>query len=122
MDKGQALYQFWSGFGLPAYERNTVPADAEMPYITYEASEDALDTDVVLSASIYYRSLSWKEISKKADEIARYITMQRRPIPLDQGGFLWITRGTPFIQNMSDEDPNVRRKYINYIAEFLTAY
>ena len=32
MTKAAAIYQFWSGFGLTAYEENTVPEDAAFPY------------------------------------------------------------------------------------------
>lgn len=121
-DKAQALYQFWSGFGLPAYDENTVPDDAVMPYITYSTSTDMLGGVLPLHASLWYRSASWKNISQKADTIA-YDLEQGTPIPLDGGGYLWIVRGSPFMQRMSDpDDDQVRRIYINVMAEFLTAY
>ena len=31
----KALYQFFSGFGLPAYVEYNVPDEAALPYITY---------------------------------------------------------------------------------------
>ena len=31
MTKSAAIYQFWSSFGLTAYEENTVPTDADFP-------------------------------------------------------------------------------------------
>ena len=40
MDKAQALHSFWSGFGLTAYDENTVPDGAQLPYITYEVEGD----------------------------------------------------------------------------------
>ena len=42
MDKGQAIHNFWSQFGLPAYEENTVPATAGNQYITYSVQTDSL--------------------------------------------------------------------------------
>ena len=122
MDKAQALYQFWNSFNIPAYDQSTVPEDAQMPYITYEMSEDMLDNDLLLSASIWYNSLSWEEITLKANEISRYVTLIHTPIPLDGGGYLWVKRGSPFMQRMSDENKYVRRIYINIQVEFLTAY
>ena len=121
-DKWQAIDLFWNSFGLPAYDQNTVPSDAAFPYITYNASSGAMGGLIVLSASIWYYSESWEDISKKADQIAREIGHGYKIMSVD-GGYLWITRGTPFAQRMSDEaDDKIRRMYINTQAEFLTAY
>ena len=121
MDKSQALYSFWSGFGLVAYDENTVPDDAVMPYITYSSSTDSLDGTLSLYGSLWYKSFSWKEISKKTEEIAKFI-YEMTPIRIE-GGYLWINKGTPFAQRMSDpSDDLIRRMYININAEFLTAY
>lgn len=121
MDKGQAIQSFWSGFGLTAYDENTVPDDATMPYITYSSSTDSLDNPVTMYGSLWYRSSSWAEISQKKDQISEYISSMQ-PIRID-GGYVWIMKGTPFAQRMSDpSDDLIRRMYININAEFLTAY
>ena len=122
MDKAQAIQSFWASFDLPAYDSTTVPNDAQMPYITYDVAADSLGNVVNMSASIWYRTTSWKEISQKADEIAKAITTMFPPsIQLDEGR-LYIAKGTPFSQRMPDEDNAVRRIYLNIQAEFLTAY
>ena len=121
MDKEQAIHSFWSGFGLTAYDENTVDEDAKMPYITYSVSTDSLDGPLTLYGSLWYKSTSWEEISKKAEQIAEYIS-KASPIKLDSG-YLWIMKGTPFAQRMSDPSSDlIRRIYINIDAEFLTAY
>lgn len=124
MDKAQSIYSFWSSFGLPAYDENTVPtgSDApETPYITYSVSTDSLGNVVQLSGSLWYRSTSWAEVSKKADEISEYIGVGGKVLKLDSG-YVWVVRGQPFAQRMSDgSDEMVRRVYINLQAEFLTA-
>ena len=43
MDNEQAYRAFWASFGLNAYDENTVPEDAELPYITYEYAENGFD-------------------------------------------------------------------------------
>lgn len=122
MTKAQALQSFWSGFGLPAYDSTDVPDNAQMPYITYSVSTDSLDNVVNMNASLWYRTSSWKDITDKADQIAEAIVKMNPPsIQLDNGR-LYIAKGTPFAQRMSDEDGNVRRIYLNIQAEFLTAY
>ena len=120
MTKAAAIYQFWSSFGLTAYEENTVPTDAVCPYITYQLVTDSFDREVVSSASVWYKSPSWKDINAKTEEISAYIGMGGKTIPCD-GGKIWLKRGQPFAQNMGDEsDDLIRRKYINVSLEFFT--
>lgn len=121
MDKWEALHEFWAGFGIPAYDENTVPHEAVMPYITYTVSTDGLDAPVALTASLYYRTKRWDEISQKADEIARAITNMNPPALPFETGRLYITKGSPFAQRMPEADDSVRRIDINITAEFFTA-
>lgn len=122
MDKAQALHTFWSGFGIPAYDENSVPDDAVMPYITYTVATDSIDNPVPLTASIWYDSTAWDTISQKAEEVAETVGKQGHlSIPVD-GGYLYMTKGTPFIQRMPDTSDTVKRIYINIMVEFLTAY
>jgi len=122
MDKMQALHNFWSSFELPAYDENTVPPDAEYPRITYEAASDSLDTVVILSASLWYWSLSWEDITLKADEIAEYIENIYPPAIKIDTGRMFIKRGTPFAQRMSDSDGNLRRILLTINVEFFTEF
>ena len=117
MNKSQALHRFWSGFGLPAYDQYTVPQNAQMPYITYSVSEADFGVKVGLTGSIWYRSPSWEAIELKSYEIARAISLGGKVITTD-GGLMWIYRGSPFSQRMSDTDDTVRRIVINVTAEF----
>ena len=121
MTKAAAIYRFWSGFGLTAYEENTVPEDAAFPYITYQLVTDSFDRDVSATASLWYRSESWTAINAKTEEIAQHIGLGGKIIKCD-GGRIWIKRGQPFAQNMGDEsDDLIKRKYLNLTFEFLTA-
>ena len=119
-DKAQTLNTFWNGFGLSAYDENTVQVGTELPYITYTVSIDSLGYPVALSASLWYRSTSWTDITKKAAEIERYIGRRGVTLPYEDG-ILWIKRGNPFSQRMSDDDDSIRRIYINIEAEYLSA-
>ena len=121
MTKAAAIYQFWSSFGLTAYEENTVPTDAAFPYITYQLVTDSFDREIPLTASIWYRSESWAGINAKTEEISQTISRGGKIIPCD-GGAIWLKRGQPFAQSMGDEsDDLIKRKYINITAEFRTA-
>lgn len=117
MDKWQALNTFWNRFDLVAYDENTVPDGAALPYITYMASTGEIGEPIYLTASIWYRSNSWTEVSQKADEISDYIGGGAGESY--EGGRLWITRAVPFAQRMSEaSDYQVRRILLQVNAEF----
>ena len=120
MTKAAAIYQFWSGFGLTAYEENTVPTDAAFPYVTYQLVTDGFDREVAATASLWYRGESWTAINAKTEEISKKIGASGKKIAVDGGG-IWIKRGQPFAQNMGDEsDDLIKRKYINISIVFIT--
>ena len=125
MDKAQALHHFWSSFGIPAYDENTLPTGDDIPsppYITYAVAEGALGGVILLSASVWYRSTSWVAISQKVAEIGDYLASGGYHIEKLDHGYLWMVQGTPFAQRMSDpEDDMLRRYYLNVKAEYLTA-
>ena len=122
MTKAAAIYQFWSGFGLTAYEENTVHTDAAFPYVTYQLVTDSFDREVAATASLWYRGESWTAINAKTEEIAQHIGLGGKIIKCD-GGRIWIKRGQPFAQNMGDEsDDLIKRKYLNVNIEYFTAH
>lgn len=121
--KTQALYNFFSGFELPAYEENTVPTGKiapELPYITYATATSGFDDNVQISASLWYKGYAWDDADRKAAEINTALAHGGKMIPYT-GGALWIRRGTPFAQHMADDDDTIRRIYLNLTAEFLSA-
>lgn len=121
--KTQALYNFFSGFELPAYEENTVPtgdAKPKLPYITYSAATGGFDNDMQISGSLWYSGYSWADADRKAAEINAALANGGKMIPYT-GGALWIRRGTPFAQHMADDDDTIRRIYLNLTAEYLSA-
>ena len=120
MTKAAAIYQFWSSFGLTAYEENTVPEDATFPYVTYQLVTDSFDREVAATASLWYRDESWTAINAKTEEISAHIGLGGKIIKCD-GGRIWIKRGQPFAQNMGDEsDDLIKRKYLNLAIEYFT--
>ena len=123
MDKSQALNSFWNGFEWPAYQEYSVPDDVEFPYITYSESFDSLGNVLILNASLWDRSSSWKSVTIKSEEIAKKVgEYGHHVIKLDQG-YLWLVKGNPFAQKMGDSsDEQIKRIFLNILGEFLTAY
>lgn len=122
MDKEQAIQNFWSQFGIPAYDENSVPDDLSYPFITYSVATDMLDDVVSLYGNIFYRSPSWKDITQKKEQIAEYIGAGGVTVKIDTG-YVYFCQGTPFAQRMSEPgDDMVKRYYIQLQTEFLTPY
>ena len=118
MDKQQAVHSFWSSFGISAYDENSVPDDAELPYITYNVSTADIGDIVIMSASVWYRTNSWTYLDNMADRISKAIGYGGKTIPLDKG-MVWIRRSSPFAQRLSD-DGEIKRMLLQISAEYIT--
>ena len=120
-NKSQAVYDFWSGFGWPAYDENTVPDDAALPYITFETSTNGFDDGTLsLSASLWSRSMSWATVEEKAAEIASYVGEGGVLVPYPNGA-LWVYRGSPFTQRLEEPgDDSLRRIVLSVSVEFFS--
>jgi hypothetical protein len=121
MDRWEAQYNFWSQFGVPAYEANSVPdlRDVTFPYITYEAAASGFDEPVYITASVWDNTSSWSRIDPIVDEIERYIRKMGCP-KMDGGRYRVYVGDTTFAQNMGDPDNDkIRRKVLNVTFEFM---
>jgi hypothetical protein len=122
----EALFRFWNGFGIAAYEKNAVPERGDgntplsFPYLTYEVETDGFGQTVSLGASLWFLSSSWERAEEKQEEIARYIGRGGVFLPYD-GGVIWIRRGSPFAKRAGDHaDDMVKQIKINVSVEFWT--
>ena len=121
--KAQALYKFFSGFGIPAYAATAVPSDVSYPFLTYELALGSWgDGDTNMTVNLWYRTEGEAAPNAKAEEISAALGIGGRMVACEGGG-IWLKRGTPFCQaiDASAKDELVKRRYINIDAEFLTA-
>ena len=120
MTKDKALHAWFSQF-LTAYPTSNVPEDATFPWLTYELITGAWDSgEISLTVNLWYYTESEAIPNAKAQEISAAIGYGGTVIPCD-GGYIWIKRGTPWCQNIADEtDKNIKRRYLNITAEYLT--
>lgn len=126
MTKDKALYAFFSGFGLSAYPDSAVlnengEPDVVLPYLTYTPVFDAWGGEPVsLTVNLWYRTESEAIPNAKAREISQVIGQGGVVLPC-QGGYIWLKRGSPFCQSLADQaDPQIKRRYLNITAEYLT--
>ena len=120
MTKGAALQTFFSQF-MDAYAASAVPEDVAFPYLTYELITSAWDGgEVGLTVNLWFYTTSEAVPNAKAQELSDSIGYGGVTLPCD-GGFIWLKRGSPWCQNLQDDtDPNIKRRYINVTAEYMT--
>lgn len=109
-DIAKALQKFYSGFGIPAYEEQSVPDTAQLPYITYELIDPGWREAAFLSANVWYKGSSYGPLFKKVDEISDKIGEGLR-IPTDTGN-IYLYKGTPFSQVAPTDSDNVKTCYL----------
>lgn len=124
MTQEAAIYQFLSGFGIPAYAAASVPDQAQFPYLTYDlVLGETMDVEINMPVNIWYRTDSEAIPNAKVREIHDAIGRGGVLIPCDEG-LLWIKRGSPWAQAMTieGEDEKVKRRYVNINIETITSY
>lgn len=129
MTKAGAIYDFWSGFGLTAYEETSVPTGDDAPtppYITYQFISDSFGNDVAMTAIVWDIERNGHSTNKflnaKVEEISEFIDTMNTPIKCG-GGRIWIKKGTPFGQPYTDDTSGkVKGRLINVTVEYLTAH
>ena len=120
MTKNKALYSWFNRF-MDFYRSSSVPGDVEFPYGTYEYIDSAFDVgEVGLTVNLWFRTESEAIPDEKAQELSKRIGYGGVTIPCDEG-YIWLKRGSPFCQSLTYEnDPAIKRRYINITAEYLT--
>lgn len=121
MTKTEALYKFFSSFGIDAYAASSTPDDVQFPYLTYEATVGAWDSEPVsMTVQVWYYTESQTIPDAKAEEIAKAIGLGGKVLTCDDG-LIWITRGSPWCINQSDEsDKNIKLRQLNVTVEYFT--
>lgn len=109
----EALYDFFSGFGLPAYAEGFIPDDAELPYITFSTPQSGIDAKASQYVRVWYEGTDNSEPARKADAIIGAIG---RGIMLttDSGAVvIWPESPLVQVQKAEDSDRDVCYAYIN---------
>lgn len=121
MTKGAALHKFFNSFGIPGYPSSFVPDDSVFPWLTYDVVTGSIeDGENSIAVNLWYYGESEATPNAKAQEIADHIGYGGRTIPVD-GGYIWIKRGSPWCQNLIDDNnSNIKRRLLNISAEYLT--
>ena len=116
-----ALYDFWSGFGIPAYLQDNVPDDAVLPYITYELVRgDAMSATVLVAHNWHQKAAGGNAARHEVmDAIARAIPSQGRVVSVGSGSIALYRNDANFQTDVADEeDPSVIGGRTSYEVHF----
>lgn len=114
-----AVYQFLSGFSIPAYASASVPDQAAFPYLTYDlVIGEWGQGEVNMTVNVWYRGDSEAEPNAKVREIGNAIGLGGTCISCDSGS-LWLKKGSPWAQSVvvDGEDEKVKRRLLNVSIE-----
>ena len=104
-----ALNAYLNGFNLPAYTTESLPKEAEPPYITYPLNIPTWDEKTSFYIQIWFRTRSNEALLTKADEILADIGPGK--ILQASDGYVAIWPETPAVQLLVDGD--TRSAYLN---------
>nr|MBR4281674.1 hypothetical protein [Clostridia bacterium] len=120
----KALYAFWSQFGVRAFLDDDVPADAELPYITYNVSESDLNGQTLQTAFAWcgkekpYGN-AWR--TTMMDRIAEAIPVNGRIIRVGSGYVIIYRNDASFLSDWKDpNDPSVIGARVGCILQHYT--
>ena len=121
MTKEQALHKFFNSFDIVGYRITSVPDDVIFPYLTYDAPISSFEEEPTsITLNLYYYTDSEAVPDAKAEEIRNAISMGGKILSCD-GGAIWLKWGSPWCQSLVDDtNANIKRRYINITAEYLT--
>lgn len=117
----KALYGFYSGFSLPAYEENSVPDDPNdprtlPPYITYTVPQSDVFDGATHQARIWYPkdkgAPSNVKANAKADEILAAIGRGGKKLKAGDG-YVYIYRGGGTVAQHQPSDDTTSIVYLN---------
>lgn len=116
------LFDFWTQFGMPAYLQDSVPDDAALPYITYEA------TRVPGMSSLPLTAIAWFPISVDGnmrrtafqDAVELLIPEGGIMLPVGGDGFIILNRNdSGSLMDYQDQDnKNIIGARVSYLVRF----
>lgn len=111
----EALYNFWSSFGLPAFVENAVPDDQELPYITYRLAFPEWRSQMSIYGTVWVRSTSYAPLANIVNTIDMKLG---EGLQLEtERGVIFLYKDINFAQIQPQDDLSVKAAYLSLILE-----
>lgn len=108
----KTLYNFFNSL-MPSYLENYVPVGIEFPYLTYQLIQGNTLQPELIQIRIYTKSESLIELVSYIDNINETIEEGLNIPILNEENKMWIYKGNPFSQFVSEEDKTIKSGLIN---------
>lgn len=113
MEMAAAMKSFFGGFDLPAYEKDSIPDEVYLPYITYPLYEPSWDAQGNSYCQVHYPKNMLEELTAKADQIMDSIGLGLKiEMP---GGYLKIQLADQMQQAQIMTDDESQSAYISLL-------
>lgn len=116
-----ALYSFWSGFGMPVWLAGHVPKTAKLPYLTIEMQEGSAFGHTFLTAIAWFRDSGKVNVERSAFLDAVKNKIGPGGVKVDSSGALFVLRpnDTNFLSYYDDpEDETIFGARVSYIIQY----
>ena len=118
MTRNEAIHNFWSSFGMPAFRDTSVPHDTPFPYLTYQYSTGAFGKTVSLTVRMWFYTESEALPDGYAERLEKALNRGGAKVVYDNGAVVF-SRGNPFcIAQNGQDDNNLKLRYFNINAVF----
>lgn len=107
----KSIYSFFSPIA-PAFLENSVPSGTPFPYITYSLNSEDWFKEGLIQVRIWTKSSSLIQVADLTDKLEDIIG-NGITVKLVGGGTIYIYKGSPFAQFVSDDDISIKTVYIN---------
>lgn len=115
MGRGTDLLKTYYGFFneiMPSYVEGYVPPNTPFPYLTYQVIDNENLVNSIQQIRMWTKSSSMMElagyIDKLEDSIGHGLVLK-----VENGGEILLTKGSPFMQLVADEDINIKSALLN---------
>lgn len=118
----EAAFASWleSACGVRAYAEGHVPDSAAYPFATFSLPASSWGSgQAAATVDLWSRAEGDAAANRRARSLSRALGLGGVALPCDGGG-LWLTRGEPWCQALTDPDPCVCRRRANVSVDWIT--
>lgn len=112
----KTLFSFFNSLGYEVYLEGQVSDSAKFPYITLSYQLEDFGVDSLIQGQIWDKSYSRETVNRISDELLSVIQNGIKIRTTDNEGYLYLRRGSPFIQPINDIE-GLQVNYFNIIMK-----
>lgn len=114
----QAIFNFFSQFGVPAFLDNYALDFTQMPYITFNFNSPEFSEGMLMNARVWSRSMSFREVLRISDQIRNSIPHGGVILTLNNNkGAVVLYRENPFFQYQPSDEQIIKIGYFNILIK-----